>query len=80
MSHRVHPKGFRIRELTDWLSRGFYGDNPGALLEEDYKIREFLEIRTKKSVAFFKILAEQVNLISTKELLKLMDKKYQHVS
>ncbi len=43
MSHRVHPKGFRIKELSDWLSRGFYGSCPAVLLEEDYKIREYLE-------------------------------------
>lgn len=47
MTHRVHPKGFRIKELTDWLSRGFYGAQPAVLLEEDYKIREFLEKKLK---------------------------------
>lgn len=42
MTHRVHPKVFRIKELTDWDSRGFYQKNFPANLEEDFKIREFL--------------------------------------
>ena len=42
MTHRVHPKVFRIKEFTDWDSRGFYQKNFPANLEEDFKIREFL--------------------------------------
>lgn len=45
MSHKVHPKIFRIKEITDWNSRGFYGKNTPKYLEEDFKIREFI---TKK--------------------------------
>lgn len=47
MSHRVHPKGFRIKETKDWLSRGFYGKKAPALLEEDFKIRRYLENKLK---------------------------------
>ena len=43
MSHKVHPKIFRIQETGDWESRGFYEKNFSSYLEEDYKIREFLE-------------------------------------
>lgn len=43
MSHKVHPKVFRIREMKDWFSRGFYGKNTPRYLEEDFKIRKFLE-------------------------------------
>jgi len=42
MTHRVHPKVFRIKEITDWDSRGFYRKNLPEYLEEDLKIREFL--------------------------------------
>ena len=42
MTHRVHPKVFRIKEITDWDSRGFYRKNLPEYLEEDFKIREFL--------------------------------------
>lgn len=45
MSHKVHPKSFKIRELKDWLSRGFYKNNFPVYLEEDFIIRRFL---TKK--------------------------------
>jgi small subunit ribosomal protein S3 len=40
---KVHPKIFRIKELSDWESRGFYEKDFGKLLEEDFRIREFLE-------------------------------------
>jgi len=42
MGHRVHPKIYRIRGMSDWDSRGFY-KKPAKLLEEDFKIREFLK-------------------------------------
>jgi len=42
MGHRVHPKAYRIRRISDWDSRGFY-KKPAKLLEEDFKIREFLK-------------------------------------
>lgn len=42
MTHRVHPKVFRIKEITDWDSRGFYRKKLPEYLEEDFKIREFL--------------------------------------
>ena len=42
MSHKVHPKSFRLRELADWNSRWFDEKNPSRYLEEDFKIRRFL--------------------------------------
>ena len=42
MGHRVHPKAYRIRGIADWDSRGFYKE-PAKLLEEDFKVREFLK-------------------------------------
>ena len=41
MGHKVHPKAYRLRRITDWDSRGFYKNTP-QLLEEDFKIRSFL--------------------------------------
>jgi len=41
MSHKVHPKAYRIRRIADWDSRGFYR-NFAEYLEEDFRIREFL--------------------------------------
>lgn len=43
MAHKVHPKAFRIKEITDWDSRGFYQRNFAQYLEEDFRIREFLK-------------------------------------
>lgn len=47
MSHKVHPKVFRIKETNDWLSRGFYDNNFKKLLKEDYIIRRFLDKKLK---------------------------------
>lgn len=43
MAHRVHPKAFRIKEIADWNSRGFYKKNLSKYLREDFEIREFLK-------------------------------------
>jgi len=45
---KVHPKAFRIKEITNWESRGFYKKDFGKLLEEDFRIREFLEKKIGK--------------------------------
>lgn len=42
MAHRVHPKIFRIKDVSDWNSRGFYEKNFSTDLKEDFEIREFL--------------------------------------
>jgi len=41
MTHKVHPKAYRLKRISDWDSRGFY-KKPAEYLEEDFKIREFL--------------------------------------
>jgi small subunit ribosomal protein S3 len=43
MSHKVHPKIFRILQTENWESRGFYEKNFSSYLEEDFEIRKFLE-------------------------------------
>ncbi len=47
MTHKVHPKAFRIKEATDWDSRGFYKKNLSEYLKEDFEIREFLRKKLK---------------------------------
>ncbi|MFA5207827.1 MAG: 30S ribosomal protein S3 [Candidatus Paceibacterota bacterium] len=49
MSHKVHPKIFRIRGIEDWLSHGFYGNKPLKSIKEDYIIRTFLTNKLKES-------------------------------
>ncbi len=47
MTHKVHPKAYRIRRINDWNSRGFY-KKPAEYLEEDFKIREFVRKKLGK--------------------------------
>ncbi|KKQ68094.1 MAG: 30S ribosomal protein S3 [Candidatus Nealsonbacteria bacterium RIFCSPLOWO2_12_FULL_39_31] len=47
MAHKVHPKSYRIRGMADWGSRGFYKNQP-VWLEEDFRIREFLNKKLAK--------------------------------
>lgn len=49
MSHKVHPKIFRIKGIEDWLSHGFYGNKPLKSVKEDYIIRTFLTNKLKES-------------------------------
>lgn len=49
MSHKVHPKIFRIRGIEDWLSQGFYGKKPFNNVKEDFVIRSFLTKKLKES-------------------------------
>ena len=49
MSHKVHPKIFRIRGIEDWLSQGFYGKKPFNNVKEDFIIRSFLTKKLKES-------------------------------
>ena len=47
MSHKVHPKAFRLKELGDWDSRWLSQKKLPRYLEEDFRIREFLEKKLK---------------------------------
>lgn len=47
MSHKVHPKVFRIKGIADWLSHGYYGKKPKKNLKEDFIIRSFLKTKLK---------------------------------
>jgi len=49
MAHKVHQKAFRIKETTDWDSRGVYNKKKfPQYLEEDFKIRKFLRKKLGK--------------------------------
>ena len=49
MTHQVHPKAFRLKDITDWDSRWFSQKKLPEYLEEDFKIREFLKRKLKDS-------------------------------
>lgn len=48
MAHKTNPKIMRIRETKDWHSRWFKKGDMKDLLEEDYRIREFLNKKIKE--------------------------------
>lgn len=47
MSHKVHPKAYRTRRISDWETRGFY-HNPAKYLKEDFKIRKYIDKKIGK--------------------------------
>ena len=65
MSHKVHPKAYRIRRIGDWETRGFYKSH-AEFLEEDFKIREYIDEKLK-SIGIERIeierFATKVNII-----------------
>ncbi|MFA6190212.1 MAG: 30S ribosomal protein S3 [Candidatus Staskawiczbacteria bacterium] len=66
MSHKVHPKSFRIKETEDWNIRGFYGRKMPQYLEEDFLIKDFLRKKLiEASVANIQIehSANKLNVI-----------------
>lgn len=66
MTHKVHPKAFRIRGMEDFNIRGFYGANMQAYLEEDFMIKDFLRAKlSEASVANIEIehSANKLNVI-----------------
>jgi small subunit ribosomal protein S3 len=58
MAHKVHPKIFRIKEITNWESHGYYEKDFRKLLEEDFRIREFLKKKIGR-LGIEKILIER---------------------
>jgi len=48
MTHKVHPKAYRLRRLADWNSRWLDKKKTPEYLEEDFKIREFLKKKIGK--------------------------------
>lgn len=48
MSHKVHPKAYRLKELADWDSRWLDKKKMPQYLEEDFKIREVIKNKIGK--------------------------------
>ena len=66
MSHKVHPKSFRIKGIEDWNVRGFYGKKMPLYLEEDVLIKDLLKkVLIEASVSQIEIehSANKVNII-----------------
>ncbi|HUT96176.1 MAG TPA: 30S ribosomal protein S3 [Candidatus Paceibacterota bacterium] len=63
MSHRVHPKVFRIKGIENWQSQWFSKKNYKSNLEQDIKIREFLKKKLKSAVVDEIIIKRSANSI-----------------
>lgn len=63
MSHRVHPKVFRIKGIEDWQSQWFSKKNYKSNLEQDIKIREFLKKELKPAIVDEIIIKRSANSI-----------------
>lgn len=63
MSHKVHPKIFRIKELTDWNSQWFDKKRYKENLEQDWKIREFLNKKLSQAAIDQVTIKRSVNSI-----------------
>lgn len=50
MSHKTHPKLFRIKGMEDFSVRGFYGKKMSKYLEEDFAIRDFLKTKLSEAL------------------------------
>ena len=48
MTHKVHPKAYRLRNLSDWDSRWLDKKNLPQCLEEDFAIRQWLNKKIGK--------------------------------
>jgi len=48
MSHKVHPKAYRLKNLSDWDSRWLNSKKIPQYLEEDFKIRKIIRDKMGK--------------------------------
>jgi small subunit ribosomal protein S3 len=48
MAHKVHPKAYRLKELSNWNSRWLDKKRLPQYLEEDFKIRKILQKKIGK--------------------------------
>lgn len=48
MTHKVHPKAYRLKNLSDWDSRWLNSKKTPQYLEEDFRIREIIKEKIGK--------------------------------
>jgi small subunit ribosomal protein S3 len=63
MSHKVHPKVFRIKDISNWKSQWFNKKKYKENLKEDYKIREFIKGRLKEGAIDEVIIKRSANSV-----------------
>ncbi len=68
MTHKTHPKILKIKEVKDWLSRGFYKKNFPQYLKEDFLIRNYLRRKLPQGAI------ESIEIERTQTQLKVLIK------
>ncbi|OGZ32916.1 MAG: 30S ribosomal protein S3 [Candidatus Portnoybacteria bacterium RBG_13_40_8] len=63
MTHRVHPKIFRIKNINDWSSQWFNKRKYRDFLEQDFRIREFIKKQLKQAAVDEVIIKRSANSI-----------------
>lgn len=63
MSHKVHPKIFRIKEISNWKSQWFNKKGFKANLQQDYRIREFIKKQLKQAAIDEVIIKRSANSV-----------------
>ncbi|MBU2564273.1 30S ribosomal protein S3 [Patescibacteria group bacterium] len=63
MSHNVHPKIFRIKNIGDWKSQWFGKKNFKDNLEQDYYIRDFITKKLKQAALDEVIIRRSANSV-----------------
>lgn len=63
MAHKVHPKIFRIKNLSDWQSQWFSVRKYRENLEKDYRIREFIKKQLKAAAIDEVVIKRTANAI-----------------
>lgn len=64
MGQKTHPVGFRLGIIKTWDSRWFAGKNYAELLEEDIKIRRYLENRLSNASLSKVIIQRAANKVT----------------
>jgi small subunit ribosomal protein S3 len=63
MSHRVHPKVFRIKGIEDWQSQWFSKKNYKGNLEQDLAIRSFVKKELKSALIDEVVIKRSANSV-----------------
>lgn len=61
MSHKTHPKLFRIRGIEDFNARGFYGRKMPQYLREDFLIKDMLRKKLSQGLVANIVIDRSVN-------------------
>lgn len=64
MGHKVHPTGFRLGAIKDWKSRWFDQKNQKAFLEEDYRLRDYIEKKLEGAAVESIVITRSGNAIA----------------